>query len=393
MSNEKKRCHKRPQTKEQFWTMIGRLRIGELNKLFRRRYAGYAGEYELPDDDSGREDLMILLHHYANSNPLQMAKIIELRAPWMGVDERRSVLDRVAAYPWRWRSETLGRRLHVTKVEWQSLNLRTIAPVEMTRNERSQERKLRNRLRMHHKRRREGRKSRAEYESNSLSRTKPWLAEGISRRTWERRRRADEKACRKCVSHKDVFKAVHTLATSEQAATSSRGRPSKDTATIGAEARSHRDRAKREGEYHARKQRPAPILSHPNFVAKATRNDVYLAPAAGDCLDHPRRTEADGQPAGQECSHLARFGVLNRQREGRMSGLSQPRRIPAHSELLRTDTIRPDTPLRLDVAAALAYPDGSMTASGLRREHKRGRLIIERTAGKDYNCAGGWRHE
>jgi hypothetical protein len=38
----------------------------------------------------------------------------------------------------------------------------------------------------------------------------------------------------------------------------------------------------------------------------------------------------------------------------------------------------------LSVAAALAYPDGSMTASGLRREAKRGRLVIERTAGKDY---------
>ena len=28
----------------------------------------------------------------------------------------------------------------------------------------------------------------------------------------------------------------------------------------------------------------------------------------------------------------------------------------------------PATPLRLSVAAALAFPDGSMTASGLRRE-------------------------
>src|SRR5947209_19626521 len=46
--------------------------------------------------------------------------------------------------------------------------------------------------------------------------------------------------------------------------------------------------------------------------------------------------------------------------------------------------IGPNTPLRLDVAAALAYPDGSMTASGLRREAARGRLVIERTAGKDY---------
>src|SRR5947209_19711574 len=46
--------------------------------------------------------------------------------------------------------------------------------------------------------------------------------------------------------------------------------------------------------------------------------------------------------------------------------------------------IGPNTPLRLDVAAALAYPDGSMTAGGLRREAKRGRLVIERVAGKDF---------
>ena len=51
---------------------------------------------------------------------------------------------------------------------------------------------------------------------------------------------------------------------------------------------------------------------------------------------------------------------------------------------LSQEAIPEDTPLRLDVAAALAYPDGSMTACGLRREAKRGRLVIERTAGKDY---------
>src|ERR1700736_1777180 len=48
------------------------------------------------------------------------------------------------------------------------------------------------------------------------------------------------------------------------------------------------------------------------------------------------------------------------------------------------DEIKPDTPLRLGIAAALAFPDGSMTASGLRRECARGRLVIERIAGKDY---------
>jgi hypothetical protein len=48
------------------------------------------------------------------------------------------------------------------------------------------------------------------------------------------------------------------------------------------------------------------------------------------------------------------------------------------------EKITPDTPLRLEIAAALAFPDGSMTASGLRREGARGRLAIERIAGKDY---------
>ena len=42
------------------------------------------------------------------------------------------------------------------------------------------------------------------------------------------------------------------------------------------------------------------------------------------------------------------------------------------------------TPLRLKIAAALAFPDGSMKASGLRRECTRDRLVVERIAGKDY---------
>jgi hypothetical protein len=43
-----------------------------------------------------------------------------------------------------------------------------------------------------------------------------------------------------------------------------------------------------------------------------------------------------------------------------------------------------DTPLRLDAAAKIAFPDGSMKESGLRREAKRGRLVIARIADKDF---------
>ena len=43
-----------------------------------------------------------------------------------------------------------------------------------------------------------------------------------------------------------------------------------------------------------------------------------------------------------------------------------------------------DAPLRLTRAAEIAFPDGSMTASGLRKEAAKGRLVIERIANKDY---------
>jgi hypothetical protein len=46
--------------------------------------------------------------------------------------------------------------------------------------------------------------------------------------------------------------------------------------------------------------------------------------------------------------------------------------------------IGPDTPLRLDTAAKMGFPDGGMSPAGLRRESKRGRLVIFRVAGKDY---------
>src|ERR1022692_2981746 len=52
--------------------------------------------------------------------------------------------------------------------------------------------------------------------------------------------------------------------------------------------------------------------------------------------------------------------------------------------VLAREAVGPNTPLRLSVAAAFAFPDGTMTASGLRRETARGRLFIERIAGKDY---------
>jgi hypothetical protein len=165
---------------------IGTQRIGALNKLFSDRYGGREG-YVFPDDDAGAEDLEILLQHYRTTNPLAMRRIIKLRAPWMSEAEAAQLLEKVETYPRRWRAETLGRLLNFTGDEWKRLRLRTIAPVDMTDDER---RKFSTQLNTEKRRLRrlaKGMKTRAEWlEENN--RTKPWEELGISKATYYRRR-------------------------------------------------------------------------------------------------------------------------------------------------------------------------------------------------------------
>jgi hypothetical protein len=198
--------HKRPLTQEQKLALVGRLRIGDLNKLFRDRYGGNV----YPDDDDGRHSLMILLQHYARNNPLKVMKIIEFRAPWMPQDEIDELLGEIADNPRSWRAKTLGRELNFTGSEWRRLRLRTIAPINMTKAERDQDTRLRKRQRMRIKRREENRTPRAAWLAASKSRTKPWIAAGFHcRRTWERH---GKPAVSQVCAHKD--KSIrHTPAT------------------------------------------------------------------------------------------------------------------------------------------------------------------------------------
>ena len=51
---------------------------------------------------------------------------------------------------------------------------------------------------------------------------------------------------------------------------------------------------------------------------------------------------------------------------------------------LHLEHVSEHAPLRLSVAARLAFPDGSMSASSLRKEAAKGLLTIARIAGKDF---------
>jgi len=168
------------------------LRIRELDRLFTARY-----DHTLPNDDAGRDDIVLVAHHLVRcpGEPARRVRNwIELRAPWMTSDVAAEIIRLVMANPLNWPADTLAHRLGLTEAERRRLLIRTIGAIDMTKEEREKARRLRQRQRDNARRRALGAKPRAEYEANSISRKKPWLAFGISRRTWYRRRGTSARA-------------------------------------------------------------------------------------------------------------------------------------------------------------------------------------------------------
>jgi hypothetical protein len=161
------------------------LRIRDLVILFRSRYG-----ITLPDDDAGRDDLEIALNHLA-CMPYPHAAMdhwIEIWAPWLTAAEKRDMFARIMPHPMRWKADPMAWRLKVTMEERMALGLTTIGSIDCNRAGRKKRRKALSTKRKEVQRRKQGAKPRALYESESVSRTKPWLAEGISRATWYRRK-------------------------------------------------------------------------------------------------------------------------------------------------------------------------------------------------------------
>jgi hypothetical protein len=169
---------RRPLTAEpKDWSGWHPVRIGDLHKLFRRRY-GDGDQYEFPDDDAGREDLRVLLDHYSLAYPHSIPKVLKERAPWLTGIEREDLLQEVARHPRPWPSRELAIKLNLTEAERsQHPKIRTIAAVDVTDEERTQMRKLQDRTR-----KQKARQPRDEWlAGNSKSQTKPWLALNMGR--------------------------------------------------------------------------------------------------------------------------------------------------------------------------------------------------------------------
>ncbi|MFL9824105.1 hypothetical protein [Rhodoplanes sp. SY1] len=168
--------------------LVTLIRLRELERLFRSRYGT-----ELPDDDAGRDDLKIVAQHIVHLGPDAERHIVhwaQLWAPWLPTSEATALAIRSIANPIKFSADVLAWRVRLTAAERQHLAITTIGAVDMNKAQRAEARKEKRREAARARRRASGARSRADYEAPSAEAWKPWEAEGISRSTWYRRRRA-----------------------------------------------------------------------------------------------------------------------------------------------------------------------------------------------------------
>jgi hypothetical protein len=166
-------------------------RLDELDRLAHSRYGD-----TLPEGEEGEDFAFVVANHIGEPNRIR-AYLAEA-APWYAEDDTDDLIKRVATNRYSWRADTIASKkwLNVSYAEREELGLRTIGAYDMPKRERDKLRRQRYRQRQREndrayqerRRRTEGAKPRAQYEAESLSRTKPWLAAGVSRSTWYRNR-------------------------------------------------------------------------------------------------------------------------------------------------------------------------------------------------------------
>lgn len=145
----------------------------------------------LPDDEGARDALQLLLE-LGLTGPDALR-----RAPWAQGDELERLID-AADHNWpAWAKgipERLAQRLAVTFEEKTTLALHHIGCIDASapalEEDRRNRRRRRARERAAAKRAARDATPRDLWLARSLSQTKPWQAEGVSRRTWYRRRKA-----------------------------------------------------------------------------------------------------------------------------------------------------------------------------------------------------------
>jgi hypothetical protein len=152
-------------------------RVNDLKRIYRDQYPD-----GLPNNELGVKYCRYMCRTMAFLPDDRRAQWLNRHAPWIDAKDRDSILSLHA----HWYSDrSLGTRLEIDNEDRERLQTWTIEAYDITEEQRRVINREKNRQAQERRRRKNGAKPRAE----SLSRTKPWEADDISRSAWERRRR------------------------------------------------------------------------------------------------------------------------------------------------------------------------------------------------------------
>lgn len=164
------------------------LRVAELGRLRRGRYPD-----GIPDTPDGRVLVRVIVHHLAAIPGDQRRRLtgwLEEHAPWLTIAEARELTTEAALKPRRWRADRLAWRLKLNSLDRAALRITTIGAIDLDTKARAERRRQRDIARKAALRRANGAKPRAEYVA-AVASLKPWIAAGLSRATWYRRRASE----------------------------------------------------------------------------------------------------------------------------------------------------------------------------------------------------------
>jgi hypothetical protein len=176
-----------------------RCRINEIQKVIRHRHG------VVPATDDADRYVWLVAEHMMQISPIRLGERLVMWASKWAPDMPKEQIEEIAdgvlkGKGYSFGADRIAELLGVKEEEREALGITTIGAVDRLKAEREQDRvekKLRRDREGAERRRREhGVLPRAEYLRGCLSQTQPWKAEGISERTWYRRRKraADDAA-------------------------------------------------------------------------------------------------------------------------------------------------------------------------------------------------------
>jgi hypothetical protein len=177
------------------------VRIAELGRFLVDRYGP-----ELPNDDAGAEDALLMLHHLAHrANPEQRMRYwLQQRAPSFSKGLANRLITKTMRQPLKFKADTLAKLLRLDAATRQRLGITTIGAIDCKKAKRKTRRRKIAATRERERRAKAGAKPHAA----SLAQTEPWKLLKISRATYFRRGLNETVETDSCAAHTEYVEVV-----------------------------------------------------------------------------------------------------------------------------------------------------------------------------------------